>query len=101
MTDTNVEDSEVHDLWDELQKTIDPDGREFLLERLAELALDGHDFSDCDLSEETHEHFELLRRAHENYHLTAVKVGRFVARMIDNHEALSKLQELADNSSAN
>jgi len=101
MSEVDAEGTEVHELWKELQGTDDPGGREFLLERLAELALELHDFSDAEIGEDTHEYFEDLRRAREEYHLSAVRVGRFVARLMENHDALKRMKEHADDSSAN
>ena len=99
---TSDESSEVREVWDELQGTDDPDSREFLLERLAELALQHHDFSDCDISEDTHECFEALRRAREEYHLVAVKVGRLVARILETQDVFSDMTEQPlDDSKAN
>lgn len=80
MMDLGIDD-DVSDVWNELQETKDPADREHLLARLAECALRQHDFSDLRISEEVHEQFELLRLAQEEYHVTAVQVGRFVAHL--------------------
>lgn len=95
MNEVDAEGSELHDVWKELQGTDDPDGREFLLERLASVALEYHDFSDTEIGEDTHECFEELRRARENYHLLAVRAGRFVARMLENHDTLGAMKRHA------
>jgi hypothetical protein len=92
MNEVDAEGSELRDVWKELQTTEDPDGREFLLEQLATLALECHDFSDPEIAEETHEYFEDLRRAREEYHLIAVRAGRFVARMMENHDTLRAMR---------
>lgn len=96
MSEVDDEGSELRSAWKELQATNDPDGREFLLERIASLALEYHDFSDTEIGEDTHEYFEDLRQAREDYHLTAVRVGRFVARMLESHDTLGRMKEHAD-----
>jgi hypothetical protein len=95
-------DSEMNDVWRELKITEEPDSREFLLERLAEFALNQHDFSDVEIGDDVHEYFEELRQARETYHLTAVRVGRFVARTMENTETLGAMRSHAvDDPSSN
>lgn len=91
----------VRSLWLELERTQDLDCREYILERLGEAALDLHDFSDLEISEDVHRRFEGLRKVREDYHLIAMKVGRFVAQMLDEHEARARAQAHADDPSAN
>lgn len=89
----------MHEVWDQLQRSEDPDEREFLLARLAQVALQAHDFSDGETAEELHAHFEQLRRVREDYHLVAIRVGRFVARMMDDHDMRTRMNAHTDNSS--
>src|SRR5262245_16726738 len=99
--DVDTGDTELHEVWTELQRTQDPGEREFLLERLAGAALDFHDFSDGEIPEDLHAHFEQLRRVREDYHLVAVRVGRFVARMMEDHETRARMTAHAGSSSTN
>jgi hypothetical protein len=96
MSEVDADDSEVLEIWRALQATDDPDGREMLLARLASLALEYHDFSDGEIAEDTHGSFEDLRRVREKYHLTAVRVGRLVARMMENRDTMESMKQHAD-----
>lgn len=100
-TDADPGITEIRAVWYQLQRTDDPDEREILLERLAEVAFWAHDFSDLELHEDLHAQFERLRRAREDYHLCALRVGRTVARLIDEDETRAAMQAHADSSEAN
>ena len=88
-------DPDMTDVWRKLQAAKEPNSREDLLFRLAEFALEQHDFSDPDIDEDVHDEFELLRRARENYHLVGVRVGRFVARLVEENELVKDLGVLS------
>lgn len=88
VTGLDSDDSEMQDVLKELDTVTDPTDREFLLVRLAEYAGRFHDFSDVEISDEFHDQFEALREAQSQYHQTAVRVGRFVARMIEQDQLM-------------
>jgi hypothetical protein len=79
----NDDDALMHEVWDELRSTRDPSSREVLLVRLAEFALDLHDFSDLEVHEEIHDAFATMRAAQEQYQLAALRVGRLVVSMLE------------------
>lgn len=82
------DDTDVREVWNDLQEAKDPMDREFLLVRLAEYALRTHDFSDLEICDGIHEQFAALRLAQEKYHLAALSAGRFVAHMMESDEIL-------------
>lgn len=92
------DETEARDVWIELQETVDPMDRECLLIRLAEFACSSHDFSDPNEVEEVHEQFGLLRKAQEDYHLAALRVGRYVARMMEAQQVLKNYSSTDENS---
>ena len=91
----DVSGPEVQEAWNEFQQTADPYEREFLLIRLAELTADTHDFSDTDIAEDVQCLFERLRRAREDYHIAAVRVGRFIARVLEAQEVKDSMERHA------
>jgi len=99
MNDVDVESPEMRDIWANLQRSDDPDEREYLLARLANIALEHHDFSDPEVSEGTHSQFEMLRHSRERHHAAAVRVGRLVARMMASHDVPSNTKTHAGETS--
>ena len=77
------DDDEAREVWNELRSTRDPASREDLLVRLAECALDSHDFTNLDVPEDIHDALSEMRASQERYQLTAIRVGRLVAQLIE------------------
>lgn len=77
------DESEVLEVWHELQSAKDPQSREDLLIRLAECALIDHDFSNLETPDEIQDAFSELRASQAQYQVAALRVGRIVAQYMD------------------
>ena len=77
------DDTDMQEVWNELQDSTDSRNREDILIRLAECALRDHDFSDLDTADEVHNAFCAMRVAQAQYEVAALTVGRIVAQLME------------------